>query len=106
MISIRYEQVAANLDRARKLAANCEALYREAPNHLRRQFNQLFVKTLLVDDDGEIAGAELTDESPPFSLEISLSASNAKQLATRCLTARNLCPTPPHFAVMVLLRGF
>ncbi len=61
-LSIRYDKIAINLDRALTLAGNCEALFRELPPHLRRQLNQLIYTTLLVHDDDGIVGAELTDE--------------------------------------------
>ncbi len=58
-----FGEVQAKLDKALDLPANCERAYREAPGHLRRQWNQALFERLLVHDD-RIDQAEVAE---PFA---------------------------------------
>jgi hypothetical protein len=42
------------------IAADCQRMYRLAPNHLRRQFNQAFFDKIMV-DEGEVTDAQLAE---------------------------------------------
>jgi site-specific DNA recombinase len=45
-----------SISRRRSLVRECETAYREAPDRLRRQFNQAFFKRLLIDDEYNVTG--------------------------------------------------
>ena len=45
-----------NLRKALALARDCEAAYSEASDKVRRQFNQIFFKRLLIDDQYQVIG--------------------------------------------------
>lgn len=60
---LRFREIAQTLDQALDLAANCQEAYGRAPDKLRRQFNQVFFRKLLVSDT-RVAGAELAE---PFA---------------------------------------
>jgi site-specific DNA recombinase len=53
-----------NLKLALDLAEDCGRAYREAPDHIKRLFNQAFFKRILVDDDCEVQGEFV----PPFDV--------------------------------------
>ena len=55
-----FKEAEANLQRALQRIGNCQQAYAEAPDQLRRQFNQAFFKRLLVDDDYDVT-SELTE---------------------------------------------
>ena len=46
--------IEANLQRALKLASDCQAAYASAPAHIRKLFNQAFFKKLYIDDDNHV----------------------------------------------------
>lgn len=56
--------VEATLVRALAAAEHCERAYLTAPHNVRRQINQGFFVKLFIDEDGEVARAELTE---PFA---------------------------------------
>jgi hypothetical protein len=60
--TLRYEDVQSNLRTALDLAEDCGRAYRAAPDHVRKQFNQVFFKRVLVHDDAD-PEVEL---APPF----------------------------------------
>ncbi|MEU0885849.1 recombinase family protein [Lentzea sp. NPDC005914] len=62
--SVNTAELAATLEAALRAAANCEAAYLAAPNHVRRQINQGFFKKLYIGEDGNVEEAELTE---PFA---------------------------------------
>ena len=51
-----FKAAEANLTKALSLVQECEAAYRDAPERLRRQFNQAFFKRLLIDDEYNVNG--------------------------------------------------
>ena len=51
-----YADAEANLTKALELARDCESAYREASDKVRRQFNQVFFRRLLIDDHYEVTG--------------------------------------------------
>ncbi len=51
-----FDVAETNLRRALQLVADCETAYREAPNPIRRQFNQAFFKQLLIDENYKVTG--------------------------------------------------
>ena len=51
-----FKAAEANLTKALSLVQECEAAYRDAPERLRRQFNQAFFKRLLIDDEYNVTG--------------------------------------------------
>ena len=53
---IKVEAVAATVDIALELAADCEAMYRSASPKVRRMFNRVFFEHLVVIDDRVVAG--------------------------------------------------
>lgn len=61
------EAAQANLHKALSLVQDCETAYLEAPDALRRQFNQAFFKRLLIDDDFNVT-PELAE---PFAILLS-----------------------------------
>ena len=55
-LALDYADAEANLTHALALARDCETAYRESSDKVRRQFNQVFFKRLLIDDNYEING--------------------------------------------------
>lgn len=53
------------LEQALAVAGSCQANYRRAPGFVRRQINQGFFEKLLIEQDGSVEGAELTE---PFAV--------------------------------------
>ena len=51
-----FKDAEANLTKALELARDCEAAYRESSDKVRRQFNQVFFRRLLIDDHYEVIG--------------------------------------------------
>ena len=51
-----YATAETNLRKALALARDCEAAYAEASDKVRRQFNQIFFKRLLIDDQYQVIG--------------------------------------------------
>ncbi len=62
-----FGAVEVNLRQALAVAGDCGATYRQAPDSLRRMFNQVFFRRILVDDEGNVT-SELAE---PFELLIS-----------------------------------
>lgn len=54
-----YATVVDNLNKALVMATSCHSAYMEAPDDVRRLFNQAFFDRLYIDDDG--ASAELIE---------------------------------------------
>jgi len=55
-LALDYSTAETNLTHALTLARDCESAYRESSDKVRRQFNQVFFKRLLIDDNYEIDG--------------------------------------------------
>ncbi len=55
-IDCNFATAEANLTRALVLARDCEVAYQEASDKVRRQFNQVFFKRLLIDDQYHVIG--------------------------------------------------
>jgi hypothetical protein len=55
-----FQKAETNLQRALDRVGDCHRAYVEAPDELKRQFNQAFFKRILIDDDYDIA-SELTE---------------------------------------------
>jgi site-specific DNA recombinase len=55
-IDCNFAIAEANLARALVLARDCETAYQEASDKVRRQFNQVFFKRLLIDDEYHVIG--------------------------------------------------
>jgi len=53
-VSLEFEAIEQNLNRALELARDCHAAYEAAGPNTRRLFNQAFFEKLYVHDDGEI----------------------------------------------------
>ncbi len=62
-----YNAAEKNVTMALSLVRDCKAAYRDAPDSLRRQFNQVFFKRLLIDDQYTVSG----DLAPPFDTLLS-----------------------------------
>ena len=71
-----YNAAEANLTKALSLVQDCEAAYLDAPDKLRRQFNQAIFKRLLIDDNYNVTG-ELAE---PFE---TLLSEEVRQAAAR-----------------------
>lgn len=57
---VRFEGMRTSLTQALDLAEDCEAAYRDAPDHVRRWFNQAFFSRILVteeDTNGQLTPA-------------------------------------------------
>ena len=69
-IDDRFDTVERNLDRALELATDCAAAYREAPESVRRMFNQVFFERVLVfPDDNAPEGVRVDSElREPFDV--------------------------------------
>jgi site-specific DNA recombinase len=50
--AVKFETLQTNLARALDLAEDCLAAYRDAPNHVRRWFNQAFFTRIMISDEG------------------------------------------------------
>ena len=81
-----FEAAQANLQKALSLVQDCEAAYLEAPERLRRQFNQAFFKRLLIDDDFNVT-PELAE---PFAILLS---DEMKAAAAQYRAGGGLAPT-------------
>ena len=72
-----------NLAAALDLASNCHQAYRQSTDDIRRQLNQGFFESILIDEDG-VVGATLAE---PFNILLSdsvkLAASNVHQQQTK-----------------------
>ena len=55
---VRFDAIRANLERALDLSEDCAAAYGQAPDHVRRWFNQAFFTRILVGEDD--ANGEMT----------------------------------------------
>jgi len=60
--NLHFDIVEGNLRTALDLGQNCAQAYKSAPDHIRRQFNQVFFQRILVNPDTSV-NAEL---APPF----------------------------------------
>ncbi|MHB8380521.1 MAG: recombinase family protein [Acidimicrobiales bacterium] len=61
--SLEFEAVERNLQLALDLTVDCGAAYRDAPEHIKRMFNQaFFAKVLVIQDDEGISGVRLEAE--------------------------------------------
>lgn len=49
--SLRFDKVARNLEAARDLSENCALARKTAPDHIKKQFNQVFFQRILVNPD-------------------------------------------------------
>ena len=69
-IDSRFDTVEKNLDRALELATDCATAYREAPESVRRMFNQVFFERVLVfPDDDAPEGVRVDSElREPFTV--------------------------------------
>jgi site-specific DNA recombinase len=65
--ALRYDDIQSNLRTALDLAEDCGRAYRAAPDDVRRQFNQVFFKRVLVHSD---ADPEI-ELAPPFDTLLS-----------------------------------
>lgn len=61
---LHFDVIVRNLGMALDLSRDCAQAYKTAPDHIRRQFNQVFFKRVLVHWDASIT-AEL---APPFDV--------------------------------------
>ncbi len=61
---LTIEQLETTLQQALTVASTCHQHYQPAPPHVRRQINQGFLTKLLIDQDGSVERAELTE---PFA---------------------------------------
>ena len=75
-VSLEFEAIEQNLNRALELARDCHAAYEAAGPNTRRLFNQAFFEKLYVHDDGEITH----ELAKPF--KILLDPRLTKQLAS------------------------
>ncbi len=55
-IDCSYTDAEDNLTKALELARDCESAYRQASDKIRRQFNQVFFRRLLIDDNYDVNG--------------------------------------------------
>ena len=53
-VSLQFETIEKNLDRALELARDCQTAYRAASAKVRRLFNQAFFTKIYVYDDGQV----------------------------------------------------
>ncbi len=53
-VSLEFETIESNLNRALELARDCHAAYAAAAPKMRRLFNQAFFKRIYIDDDGQV----------------------------------------------------
>ncbi|PKQ29694.1 MAG: recombinase family protein [Actinobacteria bacterium HGW-Actinobacteria-10] len=60
--NLHFDVVEANLKAALDLTENCGLAYKTAPDHVRRQFNQVFFKRILVGADTKVE----PELAPPF----------------------------------------
>jgi hypothetical protein len=60
--NLHFDVVEANLKAALDLTENCGLAYNTAPDHVRRQFNQVFFKRILVGSDTRVE----PELAPPF----------------------------------------
>lgn len=61
--SLEFEAVERNLQLALDLTVDCGAAYRDAPEHVKRMFNQAFFeKVLVIQEDDSISGVRLEAE--------------------------------------------
>lgn len=74
-----FNAAEANLTRALSLVQDCEAAYRNAPDKLRRQFNQAFFKRLLINDEYNVTGELAEPFETLLSDEIRQAASRKAQ---------------------------
>ena len=63
-VSLEFETIEQNLNRALELARDCHAAYKAANPAMRRLFNQAFFKKICIHDDGEITH----DLAEPFKI--------------------------------------
>ena len=63
-VSVEFDAIEQNLERALELARDCHAAYQDADDNTRRLFNQAFFERLHVQADGEITH----DLAEPFGL--------------------------------------
>ncbi|MGV1037851.1 MAG: recombinase family protein, partial [Candidatus Nanopelagicales bacterium] len=63
-----WEEIERNLQQALDLTVNCGSAYKEAPEHIKRMFNQAFFeRVLVVQDDAAPDGVRITtDPREPF----------------------------------------
>lgn len=54
IVSISFDNIEKNVQRALELALDCHSAYRDADSETRRLFNQAFFEKLLVSDDGTV----------------------------------------------------
>ena len=78
-VSISFDAIEQNMNRALALARDCHAAYEGASPDIRRQFNQAFFDKLHVHDDGEVTH----DLAEPF--KILLDPRLAKRLSRNAL---------------------
>ena len=65
-----FETIEGNLERALDLASDCGAAYEQAPDHIKRMFNQAFFeKIFVVQIDESLAGVEINAKlKEPFDV--------------------------------------
>jgi site-specific DNA recombinase len=80
-----FDTVEKNLDRALELATDCASAYREAPESVRRMFNQVFFERVLVfPDDNAPDGVRVDGElREPFDLLLGADLRLATATATK-----------------------
>ena len=80
--NVHFDVIECNLQAALDLTVNCALAYKAAPDHIKRQFNQVFFKRILVNSD-----ASLTPElAPPFDVLL------GPELRTACRQQQSQIP--------------
>ena len=115
-----FETIEGNLERALDLAGDCGAAYEQAPDHIKRMFNQAFFeKIFVVQIDESLAGVEINAKlKEPFDVLLGDELRMASQTAAPVRKSRRPAgknangPTSPlqvqglSNALMVEVRGF
>jgi hypothetical protein len=81
-----FNAAEANLTMALSLVQDCETAYGEAPDRLRRQFNQALFKRILIDDEYTVTG-KLAE---PFETRLSEELRQAAAARPRTISAGRL----------------
>jgi site-specific DNA recombinase len=88
--SLEFEAVERNLQLALDLTVDCGAAYRDAPEHIKRMFNQaFFAKILVIQDDESIGDIRLEAElREPFDTLLGSELKTAEAALQRAHVAK------------------
>ncbi len=64
---VKFDEIMRNLDAALDLTVDCALAYKTAPDHIKKQFNQVFFKRILVNPDTTL----VPELAPPFDTLLS-----------------------------------